>query len=155
MRLLAACLLGLFLGVLAGCATDSKSHQVSSIASQLMHREAQDAYDQGDDVRAEQLYKKLTTMGSQDAETWFRLGNIYARTKKPQIAQEAYLKSLALKDTDPRTWNNLGIVMLRQAWLAMVQAKIISEAGDPAFENTAVIIKTLETLPAIASEKTK
>lgn len=155
MRLLAACLLGLVLGVLAGCATNANSDQSADTDSQLMHREAQDAYDKGDDVRAELLYKKLTTQGPQDAETWFRLGNVYARTKKPQIAQEAYLKSLSLKDNDPRTWNNLGIVMLRQSWMALVQARLISEPNDPAFANTAVIINTLETLPAVASEKTK
>ena len=155
MRLIAACLLCLVFGVLAGCATPVNSDQKVETESQLMHREAQAAYDQGDDARAEQVYKKLTTLGPQDAETWFRLGNLYARTGKPQIAQEAYLKSLSLKDTDPRTWNNLGIVMLRQAWLALVQSKLISEPNDPAFENTAVIIKTLETLPAIASEKKK
>ena len=118
MRLISTWFLSFALLVLTGCAV--KSEQVADTDSQLLHREAQAAYDQGDDARAEQVYKKLTTLGPQDAETWFRLGNIYARTNKPQIAQEAYLKSLSLKDTDPRVWNNLGIVMLRQAWLALV-----------------------------------
>ena len=155
MRLLNACLLWLVIGMLAGCAAIMKSDQMADTDSQLMHREAQAAYDKGDDARAEELYKKLTTLRPQDAETWFRLGNLHARMSKPQIAQEAYLKSLSLKDNDPRTLNNLGIVMIRQAWMALVQAKLISEPNDPAFENTAVIIKTLETLPAIASEKKK
>ena len=76
MRLLNACLLWLVIGMLAGCAAIMKSDQMADTDSQLMHREAQAAYDKGDDARAEELYKKLTTLRPQDAETWFRLGNL-------------------------------------------------------------------------------
>jgi Tfp pilus assembly protein PilF len=140
--------------VLAGCATpQEKTSQADELTS--MHREAQAAFDQGNDARAEFLYKKLTTLATQDAETWLRLGNIYARTNNPQLAVEAYRQSLSINDTDPRTWNNLGIVMLRQSWYALVRAKQISMPNDPAFVNSADIIQVLERLPAILNEKTK
>ena len=146
-------LLPLYL-TLAGCAaTPEKVGATDELT--LMHREAQAAFDQGDDARAELLYKKLTTRAKQDAETWLRLGNIYARTNNHQQAVEAYRQSLSINDTDPRTWNNLGIVMLRQSWHALVRAKQISMPNDAAFMNSADIIEELERLPAIMSEKAK
>ena len=152
-RFIAILLLPVFLS-LAGCAALPEKIGTADELT-LMHREAQAAFDQGDDVRAEFLYKKLTTLAKQDAETWLRLGNIYARTNNPQLAVEAYQQSLSINDADPRTWNNLGIVMLRQSWLALMRAKQISMPNDAAFVNSADIIEVLERLPAIMSEKEK
>jgi len=152
-RLIVLFLLPVFL-TLTGCAAGPEKVSVTDELT-LMHREAQAAFDQGDDARAELLYKKLTTMAKQDAETWLRLGNIYARNNNPQLAVEAYRQSLSINDADPRTWNNLGIVMLRQSWHALVRAKQVSMPNEPAFVNSADIIQVLERLPAIMSEKAK
>jgi Tfp pilus assembly protein PilF len=154
MKRIAAILLLPVCLTLAGCAaTPEKASKTDDLT--LMHREAQAAYDNGDDARAELLYKKLTTLAKQDAETWLRLGNIYARTNNPQSAVESYRTSLSINDADPRTWNNLGIVMLRQSWMALVHAKEISNPSDAAYLNSADIIRALERLPAIMSEKAK
>lgn len=140
--------------LLSGCAgTIEKLNTGNDLT--LIHREAQVAFDQGDDARAELLYKKLTTLGKQDAETWLRLGNIYARNNKHQPAEEAYRISLMINNSDSRTWNNLGIVMLRQSWVALVRANSLSSPNDPSYSNSADIIKALERLPVIQSEKIK
>lgn len=151
-RLAAILLLSLYLS-LVGCTAMLKKGSTDDLT--LMHREAQAAFDQGDDTRAELLYKKLTSLAKQDAETWLRLGNIYARTNNPQLAVEAYRQSLSINDTDPRVWNNLGIVMLRQSWLAFLRAKQMSNPNDAAFVNSVEIIQVLERLPAIMSVKAK
>lgn len=152
MRLVAILLLPVYL-TLAGCAIAPEKSSTDDLA--LMHREAQAAFDQGDDARAELLYKKLTTLADQDAETWLRLGNIYARTNNTPSAIEAYRQSLSINDADPRAWNNLGIVMLRQSWHTLVRAKQLAKPNDAAFVNSSKIIQVLERLPAIMSEKSK
>jgi Flp pilus assembly protein TadD len=154
MKRLASCLFTAVYLLLQGCASMSEKTK-TDIDLPLMHREAQSAFEEGDDVRAEFLYQRLTTLGKQDAETWLRLGNIYARTNKPQLATEAYRTSLQINDSDPRTWNNLGIVLLRQSWVALIQANTLSNANDPAYLNSAEIIQALERLPVIQGEKAK
>lgn len=118
-----------------------------------MHREAQAAFDNGEDTRAEALYKALARAVPNDAETWLRLGNLYARTNNPEQAVDAYLRSLSLNSSDSRVWNNLGIVRLRQSWAALIRANSLADPKDPAFATSSEIVKTLERLPSIADLK--
>lgn len=149
------CLLCIFVLIfLSGCASTIERFGAANDLSAL-HREAQVAYEKGDDAQAELLYQKLTMLGKQDAETWLRLGNIYARNNKTQSAEDAYRTSLLINDSDPRTWNNLGIVLLRQSWVALIRANSLSSPKDPAYLNSTDIIKVLERLSVIQSEKTK
>jgi cytochrome c-type biogenesis protein CcmH/NrfG len=136
--------------LLAGCAM-VESRPGDDIAR--MQREAQAAFDSGEDVRAEILFKALARATPNDAETWLRLGNLYARTNHPDHAVDAYLKSLSLNNNDSRTWNNLGIVRLRQSWAALIRANALSGPKDPAFGTSSEIVRTLEQLPSIADLK--
>ena len=118
-----------------------------------MQREAQAAFDNGDDARAEVLFKALARSVPNDAETWLRLGNLYARTNNPDQAVDAYLKSLSLNSNDSRAWNNLGIVRLRQSWAALIRANALADPKDPAFATSNEIVKALEQIPSIADLK--
>ena len=118
-----------------------------------MQREAQAAFDNGDDARAEVLYKALARSIPNDAETWLRLGNLYARTNNPDHAVDAYMKSLSLNSNDSRAWNNLGIVRLRQSWAALIRANRLADPKDPAYATSSEIVKALEQLPSIADLK--
>ena len=102
----------------------------------LMHRQAQTAYDQGEDANALALYKKLSLVPNQDSETWLRLGNLYARTNDALLAETAYRQALQINPSDARAWNNLGTVLLRQSWLAFVRAKQLASPIDPAYVNS-------------------
>jgi cytochrome c-type biogenesis protein CcmH/NrfG len=121
----------------------------------LMHREAQAAFEQGNDAGALALYQKLTARGGQDAETWLRLGNIYARTGSPQLAEEAYRQSLVINPADVRALNNLGVVLLRQAWQAFVVVQQVSQPGDGVHERSAELVRVLERLPYVVPEKSR
>ena len=61
-----------------------------------LRRDAQLAYTGGEDQRAEKLLVGLTRAVPNDAEAWFYLGNLYARTNRPELATQAYQKSLML-----------------------------------------------------------
>jgi cytochrome c-type biogenesis protein CcmH/NrfG len=112
-----------------------------------MRREAQAAYVGNQDERAEKLLLGLSRAVPNDPETWFYLGNLYARTNRPDQAVDAYQKALMLNGGDPRAWHNLGVVRLRQAWAAFIQADDLTRPGDPLHARADAIIGTMEKMP--------
>ena len=117
-----------------------------------MQQEAQAAFDSGENVRAETLYKGLARAMPNDAETWLRLGNLYARTDNADQAVNAYLTSLSLNGADPRAWHNLGIVRLRQAWAALLRANTLTVPPEPIHAMSAELIHSLEKMPYLSSD---
>jgi cytochrome c-type biogenesis protein CcmH/NrfG len=115
-----------------------------------MQRDAQAAFDSGENARAEVLYKGLVRAMPNDAETWFRLGNLYARSNNPDQAVTAYLTSLSLNGSNPRAWHNLAVVRLRQAWAALLRANDLTTSKDPINVMSAEMIRSLEKLPYVA-----
>jgi len=118
-----------------------------------MQQEAQVAFDSGENARAEALYKGLIRSMPNDAETWFRLGNLYARTDNPDQAANAYLTALQLNGADTRAWHNLGIVRLRQGWAAFLRANTMSAPPQAIHAMSAEIIRMLEKMPLLSDER--
>lgn len=132
--------------LLAGCAT------VATVTQNVMphgdvyqlSNDAQNAYNSGDDARAERLYIGLARAAPNDPEIWFRLGNLYARADKPDAAAEAYRHSLALNRNDARVWYNLGLIRLRQGWASMIAADHLTREDDPLHAEAARVVGALD-----------
>ncbi len=112
-----------------------------------MRREAQEAYAGDEDQRAEKLLLGLSRAAPNDAETWFYLGNLYARTNRPEQATEAYQKALMLNRGDAKAWHNLGVVRLRAAWAAFIQAHNLTPADDPLHARLEGLLQAMEKIP--------
>lgn len=112
-----------------------------------LRRDAQLAYTAEEDSRAETLLLGLARAAPNEPETWFYLGNLYARTSRPQQAIEAYQKSLMLNSTDARVWHNVGIVRVREAWASFIQAQALVKADDPLRAKLESIVEAMEKLP--------
>jgi tetratricopeptide (TPR) repeat protein len=112
-----------------------------------LRREAQVAYAGNQDDRAEKLLLGLARAAPNDAETWFYLGNLYARTQRPDQAVQAYQKSLMLKSDDGKAWYNLGVVRMREAWASFIQAYAHVPAGDPLQGKLEEMISVMEKMP--------
>jgi Flp pilus assembly protein TadD len=112
-----------------------------------MRREAQVAYAGNQDERAEKLLLGLTRSAPNDAEAWFYLGNLYARSSRPDKAADAYQKALMLGGGDAKTWHNIGVVRLREAWAAFIQAYSLAPAGDPLQAKLEELIAAMEKMP--------
>jgi predicted Zn-dependent protease len=110
-------------------------------------REAQAAYEGNENERAEKLLLGLTRAVPNDADTWFYLGNLYARTNRPEQAVQAYQKTLMLNSGDARAWHNLGVVRLRQGWAAFIQAYDLTVPGNPLHARADAIIGAMEKIP--------
>ena len=118
-----------------------------------MQREAQAAFDSGENARAEVLYKGLTRAMPNDAETWFRLGNLYARTDNADQAVNAYLTALSLDGTNSRAWHNLGIVRLRQAWAALLRANALTGEKEAVHTMSTELVRALEKMPYLSDDR--
>ena len=114
-----------------------------------MQRNALSAYEGGQDAKAEALYLGLLKTAPSDAETWLRLGNLYARTGRPDNAADAYQRGLLLAPNDARLWHNLGVIRQRQALAAYIQALELTKPGEVIYENSESQIQLL----APSSEK--
>lgn len=112
-----------------------------------LKRDAQVAYAGNEDDRAEKLLLGLTRAVPNDGEAWFYLGNLYARSNRPEQAAQAYQKALMLNGNDARAWHNLGVVRLREAWAAFIQAHGLTAPGDPLGAKLEELIRAMETMP--------
>lgn len=136
----------------AGCAGSPDLPQRSDLFQ--LTNEAQLAYEKGEDARAEQLYMALARQTPNDAEIWLRLGNLYARSHKPDAAADAYQRALAINGSDARVWYNLAVVRLRQGWMSMIQAYNFSEDRDPVNREAGSMIQFLGKMPGVAQGST-
>jgi Flp pilus assembly protein TadD len=112
-----------------------------------LRREAQMAYGASEDERAEKLLLGLSRAAPNDPETWFYLGNLYARTNRPEQATDAYQKALMLNSGDPRAWHNIGVVRLREAWAAFIQAYNASTPDNALHAKVEILINAMEKIP--------
>ncbi len=112
-----------------------------------LRREAQLAYGESEDDRTEKLLLGLSRAAPNDPETWFYLGNLYARTSRPEQATNAYQKALMLNSNDPRAWHNIGVVRLREAWAAFIQAFNASTPDNPIHAKVELLINAMEKIP--------
>jgi tetratricopeptide (TPR) repeat protein len=137
---MARCLTLFLMVLLSGCGS---LMQTSTDDALEMQRNALLAYQGGEDGKAEALYVGLLKISPSDAETWFRLGNLYARSNRPDNAADAYQHALLLKPNDARAWYNLGVIRQRQTLAAFIQSLEFSKPGDFIYESSEGLIKQI------------
>jgi len=112
------------------------------------------AYRDHDWAAAEPHYRALAAEMPQDADLWFKLGNIYARTERPELAVAAYRETLVRRPELTKAWFNMGVVQLRQAAASFKQMEIHVAPEDPARLQAeaayGAILAILEAGPAAA-----
>jgi Flp pilus assembly protein TadD len=106
---------------------------------------------------AEPHFVALARAMPQDAELWFRLGNVYARNDKPELAVAAYREALVRQPDLGKAWFNMGVIQLLQAAASFHQMEVHVAPGDPsrrqAEEAYAGILAILETDGSAAPEQ--
>jgi tetratricopeptide (TPR) repeat protein len=146
----------LVVALCAGCAAGSRSDEAAPLDPDAdlitINREAELAYESGESAKAEALYKSLVRRMPNDGETWFRLGNLYARNNLADQAANAYQKALMANNADARAWHNLGVVRLRQAWASMIQAHDHLKPSMPLYDPVEAILKQLEKIPLLEAD---
>lgn len=95
------------------------------------------SYAAGDWAAAETHYVLLAREIPQDADHWFKLGNIYARTERPDLAVASYREALVRKPDLAKAWFNMGIVQLRQAANSFHKMDVHVAGDDPSRQQAA------------------
>ena len=80
-----------------------------------LERQADAAYQKGDMAASEKDYLVLVKRMPEEALHWFLLGNIYARTQRPDAAIVAYREAVLRKPDYSKAWYNMGIIQLKEA----------------------------------------
>lgn len=112
----------LFCTVLAACAGKNPVD---------VRQDAYQAYQDGDYPLAVEKFKLLVEESPRDAELWFRLGNSYARSLRPQEAISAYQNALLRDPGLSKAWYNMGLIQMQSALKAFVDMQKYVEKDDP------------------------
>lgn len=139
--------------LLAGCAAGTGQGGAllqagASPESELLTR-AQFAPGDGEAARTEALYIAVLRKVPNDAETWYRLGNLYANNNRPDPAAAAYARTLLSDNGNARAYHNLAVIRLRQAYAALLQGQLSVDADDQAM--TQRIDELLEQLGHVSA----
>ncbi len=89
------------------------------------------AYDRGDLAESEKNYIILSRNVPKDPMIWFRLGNIYARTQRPNAAVAAYRETLVRDPQFIKAWYNMGLIQLKQAANSFNEMKSYTDPAHP------------------------
>jgi cytochrome c-type biogenesis protein CcmH/NrfG len=114
-----------------GCAPGTSGIRQTSEAERV-HTELQAsaAYANNDWLTSEKHYSQLISSGSGQAHHWYRLGNIYAYTGRPDAAIVAYREAIRLQPDMPEAWYNLGLIQLKQSAWSLGQLQLHA-GNDP------------------------
>ncbi len=113
----------LFLPLFAGCAAHSNLL--------LVREQAYEAYQNRDYDRAVRKFELLVSKAPEDGELWFRLGNSYARSARPQLAINAYQNALLRVPGNEKAWYNMGLIQAKTALKTFVDMQQYSDDNSP------------------------
>lgn len=111
-----------FFFCLTGCATRDLT---------ITRGEAYQAYQDEDYSTAVDRFEVLVKEIPGDAELWFRLGNAYAKSMRPEQAIDAYQKSLLRDPQQGKAWYNLGIIHMQTALKSFIDMQDFVNENDP------------------------
>lgn len=104
------------------------------------------AYAEQNWPESEKHYAALTRKAPGEAEPWFKLGNIYARTLRPDLAVKSYRETLIRDPRHVKAWHNMGIVELRQAANSFSELQQLLQPDDALYEKSVNIQKMIDEL---------
>jgi len=115
----------LFSGCAPGTAVIRQTAEADLVRTEML---ASSAYANTDWLTSEKHYSDMIRSGSQQALHWYRLGNIYAYTSRPDAAIVAYREAIRLQPDMAEAWYNLGIIQLKQSAWSLGQLQL--HAGE-------------------------
>lgn len=134
---------------LAGCAGNGLRPGAAGTEGMdlIQVRQAAEAsYAARDYAESEKHYTLLVQKVPIEAENWFRLGNIYARTNRPDAAIAAYRETLVRAPENRKAWFNMAILQINSAASSLTELQKIAEPEDPLAKRSGEIVKQLQAV---------
>jgi len=108
--------------------------------------QADKAYLNDDLVASKRDYEILVQELPAIALHWFRLGNIYVRTNRPDAAINLYREAVLRDPKYTKAWYNLGIVQLKQTAYSLNEMLIYTDANDPLYNKAEDMLQNIQTI---------
>ncbi|MDA0823636.1 MAG: tetratricopeptide repeat protein [Proteobacteria bacterium] len=104
------------------------------------------AYDAQNWTDSEKHYTTLAQNAPGEAEPWFKLGNIYARTSRPELALQAYQETLVRDPRHAKAWHNMAVLQLRNAGKSFSELEKLVDSDDPLYAKSIKIQNAIDEL---------
>jgi len=89
------------------------------------------------------IYDRLIASVPEDAELWFRKGNIHARINQPNEAVKAYQEAVLRDQKYYKAWRNMTTIQLRQAANSMTQLIAVLPPSHPLYPDSFALTKDI------------
>ena len=115
---------------LGACQAASRRDSGGSSELLALKQKADQAYDEGRMLDAEQGYQRILEQAPSTPQAWLRLGNINLRMDRLEAAVHAYRQCLTFDRNEVRCWNNLSVTYVQMAASTLEQGS--EQLSDPA-----------------------
>ena len=111
-----------------------------------LQKQADISYSNNDMAASERDYKILIQELPEIALHWFRLGNIYVRTNRPDAAINLYREAVLRDPTYGKAWFNLSIVQLKQTAYSLNEMLIYIDENDPMYTKAKDLLDGIQSI---------
>ena len=111
-----------------------------------LQKQADTAYLNDDLVASEKGYEILIKELPAIALHWFRLGNIYVRTNRPDAAINLYREAVLRNPKYSKAWYNLGIVQLKQTAYSLNEMLLYTDITDPLYNKAKDMLDGIQNI---------
>ncbi len=111
-----------------------------------LQKQADAAYLNDDLVTSERDYEILVQEMPTIALHWFRLGNIYVRTNRPDAAINLYREAVLRNPKYSKAWYNLGIVQLKQTAYSLNEMLLYTDINDPLYNKAKDMLDGIQNI---------
>lgn len=148
MRGLIRCLLVTSLALALGACgqTQTKPDKLAPQDLAEIYRLAAAAYEAQDWAASERHYRDLTRGAPEEVEPWFKLGNVYARTQRYDLAIACYREVLVRDSRDVKAWHNIAVTQLREAGASFLELEMLTKEDDPLHAKSVRIQRAIDEL---------
>lgn len=146
---MARLLLPLLLFLLGGCAGGAVNRGAAGDSGEdllKIRAAAETAYAAKDYAESEKQYTLLAKKVPVEAENWFRLGNIYARTNRPDAAIAAYRETLVREPENRKAWFNMAILQVKSAVGSLEQLLLLPGPEDALTPRSRELLEQLRVI---------
>ncbi len=129
-----------------GCTQTPPKLEPPQVDLAEVYKLAADAYDEKDWATSEKHYLTLSRKAPEEAEPWFKLGNIAARTNRPELAIQFYRETLVRDSQHVKAWHNVAVIQLRTAGKSFAELEILVKPDNPLHAKSVRIQKAINEL---------
>lgn len=111
-----------------------------------IQKQADASYQNNDMAASERDYNILVQELPEIALHWFRLGNIYVRTNRPDAAIKLYREAVLRDPKYANAWFNLSIVQLKQSAYSLNEMLLYVDKNDPMYTKGKDLLNGIQTI---------